>query len=124
MLVLNQLHVSVRFLRAMTVSKFPTSLVARDIRVLYEVEFNGDETDHVLGNLCILADLCNDRSQWYQRLCASALKCVLCVACAVLQNMISLIVVEFYLVRKFQVYRVRLFRRANRHELRVLWGWG
>ena len=61
----------------------------------YEVESNHDETDHVLGNLYVLADLCNDQSQCNQRLCASALKCV---AFAMSQNMISLIVVGFYLV--------------------------
>ncbi len=76
-----------------------------DVKVLvtqrfrrYEVEFNHDETDHVLGNLCVLPDLHNDRLQWNQRLHGSAFKCVLCVACAVPQNMISLIVVECCLV--------------------------
>ena len=64
-------------------------------RFFYEVESNHDETDHVLGNLYVLADLCNDQSQCNQRLCASALKCV---AFAMSQNMISLIVVGFYLV--------------------------
>ncbi len=63
---------------------------------MYEVESNHDETDHVLGNLCVLADLCNDQSQCNERLCASALKCV---AFAMMQNMISLIVVGFYLVQ-------------------------
>ncbi len=52
-----------------------------EVCLMYEVKFNHDETDHVLGNLCILADLCKDRWQWNQSLCASALKCVICVAC-------------------------------------------
>ncbi len=61
--------------------------------MIYEVEFNHDETDHVLGNLCILADLCNDRMV-PKTMCQCTQVCPLCRV----QNMVGLIVVEFYFV--------------------------